>query len=103
MELLYFWAGMVALTIIFSIIRWIVQKIRLAAADTKCLRLLRELEPQLYELETKSIEKAFLNLKSEADAFFERLEREYPLPKREPERTVDHYIQAERRHLRHRE
>jgi hypothetical protein len=102
MILVYFLGGMFALSIMFSIIRWTVQKLTMAITDAKRLKLLEKLEPQLYELEAKSIDKHFLKLTSDADALFRHLEVKYALPEREPERTVDYYIQAERRHLRHR-
>ena len=102
MKVLYFWGAIFALSIIFSIIKWMVQRIRLAITDSKCLSLLKEIEPQLDEVEIKSIDKHFLKLRSDADAFFKHLERNYSLPKTEPERAVDYYIKAERRYLRHR-
>lgn len=100
MEVLYFWGAIFALSIILSIIKWIVEKIRSAIRNAKCLRLLKALEPQLYKAESKAIDKHFLRLRSDAKSLFKRLERNYPLPKKELERTVDDYIYAERHYRR---
>ena len=100
MGVLYFWGAIFALSIIFYILKWIVDKITSAIRNAKCLRLLRRLQPQIDNAERKVIDQHFLQLRSDAESFLKHLQRNYPLPKKEKERTVADYIYAEKRYRR---